>query len=129
MTTLIIISILLIGTLLFIAGYNLGYFRSRKKASSAIKSWKANYLYKNNSDYSESFGYHENNISWETDNTFNENTYDFYYNIDFTKLNWYDRKSNNTIKEKIKEALDVEDYEKAAEYRDLLKSLDKSSTD
>lgn len=128
MTTVIIISILLIGAVSFWAGFKIGYSKNRKIISSAIDSWKANYLYKNNFTQPGTFIYHENDISWETDTTFNKNTYDFRSNIDFSELNWCNKGSIDIIKEKMKKALEIEDYEKAAEYRDLLKSLDKSDT-
>lgn len=129
MTLPIIISILIIGVICFVAGFKIGYSKKRKKISSAIDSWKANYFYRNNFSRPGTFIYHENDISWETNNTFNENTYDFRSNIDFSELTRCDKGSIDIIKEKMKKALELEDYEKAAEYRDLLKSLDKSSND
>jgi len=129
MITVIIISILSIGAVSFWAGFKIGYSKKRKTISSAIDSWKANYLYSNNFSRPGTFIYHENDISWETDNTFNKNTYDFRSNIDFSELTWCNGGSIDIIKEKMKKALEIEDYEKAAEYRDLLKSLNKSSND
>ena len=117
--TSIIISILIIGVICFIAGFKLGYSKNKKDISSAIDSWKANYYY-SNKDMPGSFTYQsDNSIAWETNSTFKDDNYQ------------YDCCENpkESIERKMKKALELEDYEKAAKYRDLLKSLNKSNSD
>jgi len=114
----IIISILLIGVVCFWAGHKIGLNAQSKAVKSVLDSWKANYTFTsiNHKDNLSNHIMNSEYDEWDSTSTFSKDNY--FYSIC--------KDSRKTIEDKMNKALELEDYEKAAKYRDILKNIKKS---